>query len=46
MIISPHIEEGKNQTPITNTTAYIRANNDVIANPDANLSPIIYHLQI
>ncbi|MFX1364991.1 MAG: hypothetical protein ACFFCE_15815 [Promethearchaeota archaeon] len=40
----PNIVEGKNQTPITKITAYIKANREVIASPEANLNPIINHL--
>jgi hypothetical protein len=44
MMIKPNIDEGKNQTPITKTTAYSKANREVIASPEANFNPIIYHL--
>jgi hypothetical protein len=46
IISKPHIEEGRNHTPITKTTAYNSANNAVIASPEANLNPIIFHLLI
>ncbi|MFX1390463.1 MAG: hypothetical protein ACFE9Z_10400 [Promethearchaeota archaeon] len=47
IIINPHSQptaEGKNQTPITKTRAYSNANKEVIASPEANLNPIIFHL--
>ena len=41
---NPDREDGRNQTPITNTTAYINANKAVIAIPEATFKPIIFHL--